>query len=295
MKILITGNAGFIGSHVGNHFFKKCDVVGIDNLSTGKKENIRANSNYFDDITNSDSVRAIFKSFRPEICIHLAAQPSLIESQTDPIKDAKTNIIGTINVVQACKEIECAQLIFSSTSAVYCLRANIPTTELSETSPVSNYGISKLAAEQYIKNSGVPFTILRFGNVYGPNQVPLGENQLIPRVLSHIYNEKEFSIYGRGQQLRDYIYVSDVVSAIEHVIIHPTYGVYNVSTEIGSRTTDVVLQIMELTGKHFDLVFSNKGDNRNIILSNVKLRKTGWNPKVTLKEGLQKTIEAWKK
>lgn len=291
MRVLITGIAGFIGSHVADRFLADGhSVCGLDDLSTGKQKNTSVNFRLCD--ISSFGAYTTFRSFRPEVVIHLAAQPSLIKSRKMPHVDANTNIIGTLKTLEnSISSVN--HFIFASTSAVYDQQARLPIKESSKLNPTSNYGTSKLAAEFYVQNSGIPCTILRFGNVYGPRQVPLGENQLIPRLLSHIYQGRKFSIYGDGEQVRDYVYVTDVAEAIYSVVTNKTFGIFNVSTGIGTSTNDVANIVKEETGYLGEFVHTEARDNRDVILSCNKLPK--FTPKVYLRKGIRLTVEAWKK
>lgn len=288
MKVLITGIAGFIGSHVADKFISEGhDVNGVDNLSTGRIENCSFG------FWRGDVRGFSYSTDFYDTVIHLAAQPSLITSQENPSYDADINIAGTLHQLKAAKYSGVKHFIFASTSAVYDPQAKLPIKETSRLNPTSNYGTSKLAAEFYVQNSGIPCTILRFGNVYGTRQVPLGENQLIPRLLSHIYQGTDFLIYGSGEQIRDYVYVTDIADAIYSVVENRTFGIYNVSTGIGTSTNDVVNIVKEETGFTGEFAHTEARDNRDVILSCNKFPK--FTPKVYLRKGIRLTVEAWKK
>lgn len=294
MKVLITGIAGFIGSHVAERFSGGWDVYGIDDLSSGKISNTHLPFRT-DDITSGVRIYKVVEEYRPNIIIHLAAQPSLIRSREEPLFDLNTNIIGTVKVLHAAKVYGVERIVFASTSAVYHPGLELPILEDDDLCPDSNYGTSKLAAEFYIRNSGIPYTILRFGNVYGPRQVPLGENQLVPRLLAHIYQGKPFSVYGTGEQLRDYVYVKDVAKAVHLVAVAGISGIYNVSSGVGTSTNEMVQTVLDEA--HVGLVnvpHSEARDARNIILSNKRIEKV-WRPETSLREGIRETIKEWPK
>lgn len=297
MKVLITGIAGFIGSHVAEKFFQKeHKLLHIDDLSTGKYDNVRhiiKQPFIKRTICLHSDMEYVFER-QPEIVIHLAAQPSLLMSQMYPAKDADINIFGTLKVLSLCQKYGVQFLVFASTSAVYHPELELPIDEDDETLPDSNYGTSKLAAENYIRNSGIPCAVLRFGNVYGPRQVPVGENQVIPRLLGKIYNGQDFSIYGDGEQVRDYVYVKDVAEAVYACAMGGRTGVFNVSTGIGTKTNDLVQMVLEETKTDFlnPLPHTEQRDDRNIVLSNRRIGKF-WSPKTSLQEGLRETIKEW--
>jgi UDP-glucose 4-epimerase len=210
MRVLVTGGAGFIGSHIVDALLLRGHEVWVlDNFSSGHYANF--------DPPGAHVLLKDIVEFGPDdlspfdaIC-HQAAQPSLRRSIDDPAHDALVNIIGTINVIQAAKAYG-AHVVFASTSAVYD-PAGGAFTEDSPIRPNLPYGIAKATAEQYLRHSGISHTILRYGNVYGPRQVQVGENQLIPHCLAHILDGKPFVINGDGEQTRDFVYVEDIARA----------------------------------------------------------------------------------
>lgn len=316
-RVLITGGAGFIGCHVVEMFLEKSsgehlphEVMIVDNLSGGSDENLKYLKKHWgvrirfikEDIRNFSRMANIFTAFNPEVVVHLAAQPSLKASRQDPINDASINIMGTLNMIQLSNEQNVHRFVFSSTSAAeesfgyYWVDEAKP--------PNSPYGISKRTAEYYLSkiNTGGNVVILRLANVYGPRQVPLGENQLIPRALSHIYQKTDFVVYGDGKQTRDFIYVKDVAEAI-YLASTERYdmgGLYNISTCKQTSVLDV-LEIIRKETKH----------KRKWKIEGYPIRKAGrlfvdmpdngfrydfdWEPRVSLLEGIQNTAGAWLK
>lgn len=290
-KVFITGIAGFIGSHVADKFYDSgWKVFGIDDLSSGNFSNIKCGAKW--DIAD-------IRNWYPDLLdviggldafVHLAAQPSLLESQNNPHKDASINIMGTLNAIQLSQLYGAKHFVFSSTSAIYDPVQKLPIKENGQIYPDSNYGISKLSAEYYVRSAGG--TIFRFGNVYGPRQVPVGENQLVPRLLSHIYHGTPFSIYGSGEQLRDYIYVTDVADAIFRACLAGISGTFNLGTMTGTRTKDIVNMVVEMTQHDGEIRRTEARDTRNVILDTSKFSEF-WRPSVTLREGLAITIKEW--
>lgn len=295
MKVLITGIAGFIGSHVAERFLASFyDVYGIDNLSTGRRENTFCSFEK-SSIVGGWDMHGCVESFKPDVIVHLAAQPSLVTSQDSPVFDARMNILGTLNVISACQAYNVKHLVFASTSAVYHPQLALPISEDDTLSPVSNYGTSKLAAEFYIRNSGLSHTILRLGNVYGPRQVPLGENQVVPRLLSALYSGTKFEVYGTGDQLRDYVYVKDVAEAIFRCADKRVTGTVNVATGIGVSTNELVDLVYRLCGSRLaNTPHTDAKDTRNVILSIDRIKEF-WKPTTSLEDGLRETIERWPK
>jgi len=301
MKILITGVAGFIGSHTAEKFLEEGhQVVGIDDYSTGNHRNVPDDVGFFCyDVTDYKIMEEVIAEVNPDAIIHLAAQPSLLESVEYPEFDASVNIIGTINLAKIARDLGVSRFVFSSTSAVY----SSPDTreDTLEFFPDTPYGISKRAAELYIRsllpNTGV---VLRYGNVYGPRQVPLGENQIVPRVLDHIYGEKKFEIYGDGKQTRDYVYVKDVANANYLAITEPLPEdfAFNVGTGKDISVIDLLKEIAGLTaftGK-FDVGPGKLGERRQVIMpSSLIKEQLGWEPEFSLHEGLKKTVLSYGK
>lgn len=338
-RVLITGGAGFIGSHVVEKFAEKMpwdfpgqggeylpyNVLVVDNLSSGKLDNIEDSLSYKHvgfvrvDILDYSKMETMFDSFRPEVVVHLAAQPSLLESQRDPIYDAEVNIIGTLNLAHLSAKKYVRRFVFASTSAAESAYGYYWTDK--EAPPESPYGISKRAAEWYLGKVGhrtansfsqPSVVILRLANVYGPQQVPLGENQLIPRSLAHIYRTEEqmvakiheFSVYSDGKQTRDFIYVGDVAEAIYKASIdhYDMGGLFNISTGKQTSVLDVLAIIKKATkfkgkweveGPHTS--FEKRGRRFVEMPDNGFRREFDWEAETSLEDGIKKTVEAWPK
>jgi UDP-glucose 4-epimerase len=249
-KILCTGAAGFIGSHVVDLLLKEGhEVWCIDDLSTGKRNNLPKKIEFAHvDVRGWYDLVSEFVDCEPEVVIHLAAQPAISTSWNNPIMDGFTNVIGTLNVIRASQKIGVKRLIFSSTSAVYWDGLLKSIEENDTLSPQTPYGVSKLAAETYVRmlmpEEG---TVLRFGNVYGPRQVPLGENQVIPRMIQHFERGDKFFIHGDGNQARDFIYVEDVARAVL-CAIEGRPDTYNVASGKAVSVNRIAAHIEEIYG-----------------------------------------------
>lgn len=290
MKVLVTGGAGFIGSHIADALIARGhDVVVLDNFSSGRRANVPAGVTIVDcDIaTKSFGVEA-------DVVCHQAAQPSLRTSIEYPYLDAMVNIIGTLRVMKRAKRCG-AHIVFASSSAVYDPAGGV-FAEASPVMPNLPYGIAKAAAEQYLRASGVPHTILRYGNVYGPRQVPVGENQLIPHALAHITTGVPFAINGDGQQTRDFVYVGDIARANVLAIESRVSGTYNCGTGRGVAVNAVCAALRELCDWPGDWQHgpAKVGEARHVALASARAADAlGWRAETDLMDGLQQTIQAW--
>jgi len=303
MKILITGGAGFIGSHLADKLIeKKHNVVIVDNLSTGKKENINPKAKFYKTDIGDKKIAWIFKKENPEIVFHLAAQINLRESVKNPIEDAKINILGGLNILENCKKFNVKKIIFSSTGgAIYGQASIVPTPESYIAEPLSPYGIAKLATEKYLnyynKVFGMPFLVLRFANVYGPRQNSKGEAGVIAIFCSQFFSNKQPIINGDGFQTRDFVYVFDVVKAILSAMDSEKTGVFNVGTAKETNINDIFLMIKKSTGSVLEEAHrpSEKGEQQRSCLDYSKIKsELNWMPEYDLKTGIEKTVEWFK-
>ena len=303
MRIIVTGASGFIASHVvelllksGNH------VLGIDNFTTGKIENITSllekypnNFNIIEgDICILPFMNRVFTEFKPKYVVHLAAQAAITTAWDNPVKDLMVNAIGTLYVIQASKSVGVEKIIFSSTSAVY-RETNAKIKESTLTLPSNPYGISKLAAEHYLLALYNNATVLRFGNVYGERQVPIGENQLIPRMIKHFKYGDTFFIHGDGKQQRDFVYAGDVAQAVVNALYNKP-GIFNVSSGQSFSVNDIagiVEGIYGIQGYKWD--HTKENDSRRSVCMNISEAHNhlSWKPIVHIKEGIQKTVAWW--
>lgn len=297
MKILITGGAGFIGSHIADLLISKNHrVIIIDNLSTGKIENLNPRARFYKtDLCDENKIKEIFKKEMPEVVYHLAAQINVRKSLENPVKDAEINLINTLKLLQICVENKIKHFIFSSTGgALYGDTKDLPTKENHETKPISGYGCAKLSVEKYLhfyrKVYGLKYTVLRYSNVYGPRQNSEGEAGIIAIFFNNLKNNQTPKIFG-GIQTRDFVYVKDVANA-NFLALEGPGGIYNVST---AKETDII-EIFSQVNKYFKGKFQakyeelKKGEQLKSCLSWDKIYKIlNWSPQTTLEEGLNQT------
>lgn len=296
MRVLVTGGAGFIGSHtVGILTAHNHSVMVYDDFSTGSVENFEdihcTISPY--SILDEDHLDIVFDEFRPEAVIHLAAQSAITTSMNDPVLDIQKNVIGTVNVVKYCRKYDVRRLVFSSTSAVYAERKTLfGMKETFDTHPQSPYGIDKLAAEQFIRTMFPDHVIFRYGNVYGPRQKPIGENQVVARAMEHIINNADFKIVGSGNQKRDFVYVEDVAYANMLAVLGSATGTFNLCTGKSTSVNQVISILSELcyvqkeAWKH-----TKKEDPRgSVYTNNGKFVEWSGMRFLPIEEGLEKTV-----
>ena len=216
--IIVTGGAGFIGSHLTDKLIEKGErVVVIDNLSTGSRENLNPKAVFYKANIEDAEISNIFEKENPSAVFHFAAQINLRSSIDDPIRDAKTNILGSLNVLENCSKYGVKKVVFSSTGGAMYGAAKIPTAETALANPSSPYGIAKLSVEYYLqyylKSLKLPFVVLRFANVYGPRQNHKGEAGVVAIFCNAMINGKQPIIFGSGKQTRDFVYVGDAVES----------------------------------------------------------------------------------
>jgi UDP-glucose 4-epimerase len=299
MKVLVTGGAGFIGSHTVDALCGRDDeVVVVDDLSTGWERNLNPNARFERlDVRAPETAELIFKE-RPEGLVHLAAQVSVSRSVREPAFDAEVNVLGSLNVMQAAAEVG-ARLVFASTGgALYGDTEHVPTPEDHPTWPVSPYGIGKLAAEHYLHGiraqRGLSYAALRYANVYGPRQDPHGEAGVVAIFCLALLGDKLPRIHGDGKATRDYVHVRDVVRANLLALDSDTAGHFNVGT---GRQTDVntVFHLVRSTlrlGDRAEHGPERPGDLLVSALDSARFRREfGWEPQVELEAGIAETAE----
>jgi len=304
MKYLITCGAGFIGSHLADELIKKGqEVVIIDNLYTGRKENLNAKAIFYDADIQSPQISEIFKKEKPEIVFHYAAQIDIRKSVENPAESARTNILGSLNIIENCKNFSIKKIVFASTGgAIYGEAEIIPTPENYPPRPASPYGIEKLIIEHYLdfykKEYNLDHLILRFANVYGPRQNSKGEAGVVAIFCNKMLAGEQSVINGTGQQTRDFVFVDDVVLANILGIKKNKSGTFNVGTAKETDINAIFQKLQKLLGSKSEKKYGpeKKGEQKRSCLSFEKIRKEfGWEPKYNLDQGLELTANWFSK
>jgi UDP-glucose 4-epimerase len=301
-RILVTGGAGFIGSHVAEAFIKAGHTVAIlDNLSSGKRENVPEKVEFFEaDITDKEGLEKVFAAFKPDIVNHHAAQTSVSRSVREPWFDAEQNILGTINLLDASAKHGVKRFIFASTGgALYGDAATIPSNEDTPVIPLAPYGIAKASVEHYIRFfsqvRAIEPVVLRYANVYGPRQDPHGEAGVVAIFLLKAFAGEVCVIYGKGDQTRDFVFVKDIARANLAALAGKT-GTYNVGTGIETSINELFREFKTLEGSlEAEHDAARPGDvfRSALDVSRVKA-DLGWQPQVSLSDGIHETYEWFK-
>ncbi len=301
MRILVTGGAGFIASHVSEGFIAEGhEVAVLDDLITGFRKNVPSKAKFFEgDIRDAEFVKSVFDDFKPEAVDHHAAQMDVRKSLDDPVFDAHTNILGSINLIQNAVRLKVKKFVYASTGgAVYGEPQWLPVMENHEIRPECAYGISKHTVEHYLELYRIleklPYTVLRYPNVFGPRQNPHGEAGVNAIFIGLMLDGKIPIIYGDGEQLRDYAFVSDVVNANVLAMQMGEGEIVNIGSGIGTSVNTIYETLADI------LKFSHpanyqperKGEIEKIFLDARKAKEVlGWEPRVSFREGLEKTVE----
>lgn len=298
-KVLVTGGAGFIGSHVADELIKQGnDVAIIDNLATGKKENINKKARFYKaDITDAKELARIFAKEQPELVAHLAAQASVRASIQEPMQDANTNIIGTINILQECVKNKTRKIVYAASASRYGTPVSVPIKEEARIQALSPYAASKESARFYIESykavHGLDFTALVFANVYGSRQDPLGEAGVIAIFSQKIMTDESCGIYGDGTNTRDYVFVRDVARAVVLALQKETKSsTINIGTMKETSVNDLFNALQKQFGKGKRHSLPAVVEPKQSCLDNTKAKKElGWTPAYTLDSGLKETVE----
>jgi len=302
MKVLVAGGAGFIGSHVVDALIQQgYQVVVVDNLSTGHLENINPAATFYQvDICNSE-LEGIFGKERPEFVNHQAAQTVIQKSNEDPAFDAKQNILGSLNLILQCLRFGVKKIVYASSAGIYGEPKYRPVDEGHPINPISYYGISKHTVEHYLHLAHLQHTlsyvVLRYSNVYGPRQNPGGEAGVVAIFTRQMLQGERPTIFGKGDKTRDYIHVSDVVTANLLAMEGDGNGVYNIGTGVESTDQEMFNLLAELTGYQSNPHYApvRKGEIYKICLDWSKAQKElGWQPRFLLREGLRDTVNYYR-
>lgn len=302
MRILVTGGAGFIGSHVTKLLLDQGHTVTVaDNLSHGHQETIDQRATFVQaDMLDQKKLEEILPGH--EAVIHMASLIEVGESVKRPVDFVENNVVGTVKLLEAMKNTSVKKIIFSSSACTYGIPEKLPITEDDPIGVQENpYGITKIAMEQfcmlYHKLDNFDVVILRYFNPYGPGELHNPETHAIPNFIKAVINKKPVPLFWKGEQVRDFIYIDDLASAHILPLIHSGLHIYNVGTETGVKVKDVVRKIFELLG--YEVPIEDKGERKGdvdkLVASAQKIKKElGWEVKVSLEEGLKKTIEFYR-
>jgi len=302
-RVVVTGGAGFIGSHVADRLVAAgWEVAVLDNLSSGRREQVPAAAQFLELDINSREASEFIRSWRPRVLIHHAAQMSVRLSVADPLFDARENILGSLNLFEAAVQAGVEKILFASTGgAIYGDAAPVPARETDPPRPECPYGVAKLAVEHYLhfyaREYGVTPISLRYANVYGPRQNGLGEAGVVAIFIEKFLAGEQPVINGDGLQTRDFVYVEDVVAANLLALEYPAPGIFNIGT---GRETDILTlyhHLQRLCASPLKPVHgpAKPGEQRRSAL-NADLARTalGWRPTVSLEEGLARTVTAFR-
>jgi UDP-glucose 4-epimerase len=298
MNVLVTGGAGFIGSHIVDLLVEKgCTVSVADNLSTGRIENINSGAIFYNIDICDPGLADIFAREKPAAVVHLAAQVDVQRSLKDPRADAEINILGFINLLNTCVGCGVGKVVYASSAAVYGSPVYLPVDERHPAAPQSPYGLSKYTAEHYLRlyreMHGVNYTVLRFANVYGPRQDATGEGGVVAIFIDKLAQDVNPVIFGDGEQTRDFIYVKDVAGACVAALRRGDGGTFNVSTGKGLTVNHLYQVLKAVTGSQLEPLHQppRPGDITHSTLSNAKACVSlDWRPRHILAEGLQETV-----
>jgi UDP-glucose 4-epimerase len=300
MRVLLSGGAGFIGSHVAEALLgRRHEVAIVDDLSSGKRENIPEGAHLYE-MDIRAGCEEVFEDFEPEALCHQAAQMDVRRSVREPDFDAEVNVLGTLRLLQNCVEYGVGKVVFASTGgAIYGEQREFPATENHPQYPLSPYGVSKLAGERYFyyyhAQYSLPYVALRYSNVYGPRQDPHGEAGVVAIFLGNLAAGRTSTINGTGEQTRDYVYVGDVVRA--NVLALEKNGVpsgaYNVGTGSETSVNELYELLVRISGKDLRPEHgpAKAGEQlRSSVDPTLAGRAMGWHPEVDLASGLRETL-----
>ena len=305
MRILVTGGAGFIGSHTvdalvaaGAHA-----VSVLDGLSSGKREQVNPAARFYEaDLRNAEAIVPILEREKPEVIYHLAAQMDVRRSVADPAFDAGINLVGFLNLMEAARRNGLKRVVFASTGgAIYGEREQFPSGEEHPRRPVSPYGVAKLATEAYLffykVQHGIDYVALRYANVYGPRQDPHGEAGVVAIFCGRMLEGKPSTIFGDGEQTRDYIFVGDVARANVAALGAKASDAFNIGTGVETSVNQLYEVLASAAGVKTPPSYApaRPGEQRRSVISPARAGQVlGWRPEVALDEGLKRTFTFFK-
>ena len=302
MNILVTGGAGFIGSHLVRHLLAKGEnVTALDNLSTGLAENLPPEAKLVEMDILDEELPKVVAAGAFDAIVHLAAQTMVDTSIKNPLLDTRENLLGTVQVLEAARAANVKRVIFASTAAAYgdVKEDDLPVREAQPTEPMSFYGLSKLSVEKYLemyrKIYGMEYVVLRFANVYGERQGDGGEGGVISIFAKAVAEGRDITIYGDGEQTRDFVYAGDIAEGILAALrTEEVNAAYNLSTQTETSLRELVSLLAEIRGREIVPKYGaeREGDIYKSMLSNSRARRgLDWQPATTLADGLRRTYE----
>jgi len=304
LKILVTGGAGFIGSNLVDALIGLShDVVVVDNLSSGLRKNLNPRAKFYEIDICDKKLSEVFEREKPEVVNHHAAQIDVRKSGEDPIADAEANIVGSLNVITNCLRFGVKRIIYASSGgAVYGDVQYLPADESHPINPISQYGVSKHTVEHYLHlysvTLGLQYVILRYSNVYGPRQNPYGEAGVVAIFAIQMLTGKQPTIFGPGDKTRDYTHVSDIVKANLVALDKGKNAIYNIGTGVETSDQEIFDTLAGVLVYKGLPIYApvRKGEVYRIALDCTKARKElGWSPELSLKEGIAKTADYYRK
>lgn len=298
--ILVTGGAGFVGSHIVDRLVQssKNTVVVVDDLSSGHKEYIHKDADFVKMDIADPKLEEVFEKYSFDFVYHIAAQINVRTSLDEPLLDAHTNIMGSLNLLELCKKYNVRKVVFSSTGGAIYSSAELPAHELSAEDPLSPYAINKMATDKYLqyyyRTWGMKYVSLRFANVYGPRQMPHGDAGVISIFIQKFLKNESPTKYGNGRQTRDYIFVSDIVDLAIKAMSSTEVGIFNAGT-CKETSLNELIDVIKDVGRFEDIeIKQERARKGEVIRSALDCRKSmrvfNWKPHYTLSEGIAETI-----
>jgi len=305
MRIMVTGGAGFIGSHIADAYLAAGhEVLVLDALwehGGGKRQNVAPRALFVHMDIRDEAITRIFQEFKPEIVSHHAAQASVAIGSRDPVYDAQVNVVGLLNVLENSVRNGVKKIIYASSGATFGTPERLPMNETTPQRPESPYGITKMVGEHYLRfyqqERGLDFTSLRYGNVYGPRQDPNGEAGVIAIFIARFLAKQDVRIDSDGEQTRDYVYVRDVTEANLASLERGSAGLYCIGTNARTSVNEIYRQLCDVTGFEAPIEHAPKrpGDARDAQFDYALAKKElAWEPNTQLRDGIRETYEYFK-